>query len=251
MGVMDRIKSNVLDVAAKGAQIKDRGANIWLRKNQYNVQNSIAQQNVNLRSKLLDATMMKTEGKQSKNVLDQAIRVHNKKLEVISKQNKDSAQYGGAQQPLPKFSDTLREDFGIESAPSERVESLAPAMAPQASQALGMARGIAASNIPRANQGPMIDENLKKILAGIPNPKKVINPRLPKLEDVIGALDDYDNPKDAIAEMLLLAQQYNSIGLDIAQVEEDDKFQSAFRSKFGDAALQELLEQLGSQRGGE
>lgn len=197
----------------------------------------------------------------NKNFMDQAIKIHNKKLDIVSRTNKDRATYGEAPLPLPTFRDTLREEFGIGNegqAPASASNMMAQPSQNQGGGVgglLNVLRNSAIGNIPQANRGPAakmnIDRNeLAQIIGRIPTPKNMVHPMLPKLDELISALDDYDNPKDAIQELMSMDDALTSQGLDLAQYGEDsESFFDAFRNKFGEQAAQTLMENLGNKRG--
>ena len=193
-------------------------------------------------------------------MLDMAIKVHNKKLDFISKENKRRADLGESPLAMPRFSDTLRDEFGVASVPTQPAAPASSAMLSGGQQQpqnplLNVMRNSAIQNIPASNRGPMAQPNidraqLAQIVNSVPTPKNMVHPMLPKMAELIMALEDYDNPKDAIQELMQLDDDLLAQGLDLASYGDDtEEFFEAFRNKFGDAALQTLQEDIGSKRG--
>ena len=62
----------------------------------------------------------------------------------------------------------------------------------------------------------------------------------PSTEDLITALDDYDNVDEAITDLVELDRQYNQPGLAFADNIDYDAFRQAFVAKFGEAGYRKL-----------
>ena len=62
----------------------------------------------------------------------------------------------------------------------------------------------------------------------------------PSTEDLIAALDDYDNIDEAIADLVELDRQYNQPGFQVADNIDYEAFKQAFIAKFGEAGYRKL-----------
>jgi len=63
----------------------------------------------------------------------------------------------------------------------------------------------------------------------------------PSTEDLITALDDYDDAETAIAQLVELDASFDRVGFDLGENIDIDAFLEAFRQKFGDSAVQRLI----------
>lgn len=116
---------------------------------------------------------------------------------------------------------------------------VSPQMAQQLQQTVGGQQG---QQVPTR-------EGLAQLMSQIPQPKKIVSDRLPKLEQLMAELDRYDSAEDALNDLIELDTKLMEVGLDLADVEGIQQFVAAYAKKFGDIAAQTLMQEAVSRRG--
>lgn len=91
-------------------------------------------------------------------------------------------------------------------------------------------------------------EELDKIVGNIPEPELIENENMPKVDDLIQTLEEYDDVNEAINDLDELDREYHENGLDLASQANIDKLLSAFTRKFGDEATRRLIEIISRRR---
>lgn len=116
---------------------------------------------------------------------------------------------------------------------------ITPEMAAQLEQVVGGQNG---QQVPTR-------EGLAQLMSQIPNPEKIVSDKLPKVEQLMEQLGNYENVQDAHDDLVQLDQDLMDVGMDLADVKGIEQFVQAYAEKFGQEAAQKLVEDAVSRRG--
>ena len=118
---------------------------------------------------------------------------------------------------------------------------ISPDMAAQLQQIVG-GQGGQGGQVPTR-------EGLAQLMSQMPNPEKIVSDKLPKVEELIQQIENYEDPEEALKDMVELDTQLMELGMDLADVKGIEQFVQAYSDKFGQEAAQQLVEEAVSRRG--